>query len=70
MPIAISMKKVEKPVTEISRNLWSRLVGWTSRRVFFFVKKWESMTRMEMTVPMAVASPAPNAPISQVKTKK
>ena len=32
-------KKVENPVTEISRNLRSSLVGRTSRRVFFLVKK-------------------------------
>ena len=64
------MKKVENPVTEISRNFRNRLAGRTSRRVFFFLKKCESMTMMEITVPIAVASPAPNAPMSQVKTKK
>ena len=68
--MAMSMKKVENPVTRISRNFRNRLNGRTSRRVFFFLKKWENMTRIEITVPMAVASPAPMAPISQVKTKK
>ena len=57
--MAISIKNVENPVIEISRNLRNRFAGRTNRRVFFFLKKWDSMTMMEITVPMAVARPAP-----------
>ena len=68
--MAMSIKNVENPVTEISRTLCKMPVGRTSRNVFFFVRKCDAITRIEITVPMAVASPAPKAPISQVNTKK
>ena len=68
--MAMSMKKVENPVTQISRYLRRSRVGRTRRRVLRLRTKWVSMTRMEITVPMAVARPAPKAPMSQVKTKK
>lgn len=70
IPIATSIKNVEKPVTQISLSLPKSFSGFTRRRVFFFVKKWESITIKVIPDPMAVASPAPNAPISHVKTKK
>ena len=70
MPIATSMKKVENPVTEISFSILNRPVGFTKCSVFRFVKKCDSITINVMAEPMAVASPAPYAPISHVKTKK
>ena len=63
-------QRVLRQFIPYARNFRNSLSGRTSRRVFFFRKKWVSMTMMEITVPMAVASPAPMAPISQVNTKK
>ncbi len=57
--MATSMKKVEKPVTEISWNFRKPCSTLTRRRVFLRLKKWVSMTTKEMAEPMAVASPAP-----------
>ena len=70
IPMATSMKKVENPVTRISFNLPKRRSGLTRRSVFFFMKKWDSMARKLMVDPMAVASPAPYAPMSHTNTKK
>ena len=53
------MKKVEKPVTDISFNLEKILAGFWKASVFFFDQKWDSMTKNEMPEPIAVASPAP-----------
>ena len=70
IPIAISMKKVEKPVTVIFRSFMNRFRGRTSRSVFLFEKKWPSIAARVSAAPIAVASPAPMMPISMVKTKK
>ena len=42
----------------------------TGRSVQRREKKWDSITVKVMPEPMAVASPAPNTPMSQVNTKK
>ena len=63
-------KKVENPVTEISFSWCRRFPGFCRARVFFLDQKWDSMTRNVIPEPMAVASPAPKAPISQANTKK
>ena len=68
--MAMSIKKVENPVTQMSFICRTGRDGRTRRRVFFFERKWDAITRMEMTVPIAVARPAPKAPMSQTNTKK
>ena len=57
--MATSIKNVENPVTVISFNFLRSPSGFTSRRVFFFIKKWDSIARKLIADPMAVASPAP-----------
>ena len=68
--MATSTKKEEKPVTVISRSFRPSPSGRTSRKVFFRLKKWVSITAKDTAEPMAVASPAPKMPMSQVNTKK
>ena len=70
IPIATSMKKVEKPVTDISRSFVKSPSVRTSRSVFLRLAKCVSMTAKDIPEPIAVASPAPYIPISQVNTKK
>ena len=70
IPIATSIKNVENPVTVISCSLQSSLSGLVRRSVFFLEKKWDSITKKVRADPIAVASPAPKAPMSQVNTKK
>ena len=70
MPIAMSMKKVEKPVTRMARSFWGRRLGHRKRSVFLGDRKWVRATKREITEPIAVASPAPKIPISSAKTKK
>lgn len=70
IPIAASIKKVEKPVTNILRSFAVSFTGFTSRSVLFFDKKWQSIAAKVSAAPIAVASPAPMMPILQVKTKK
>ena len=59
IPMATSMKKVEKPVTVISLNFLGSCAGFTSFSVFFFMKKCVIMTMKVMAEPIAVARPAP-----------
>ena len=68
-PMAMSMKKVEKPAVTICRSLPASLAGRTRRSVFFFEKKCPSMTAKLMAAPKAVARPAPQAPVSSRNTK-
>ena len=65
-----AMKNVENPVAVISLNFLKSPSGFTRRSVFFFVKKWDIIARKLIVDPIAVASPAPNAPMSHVNTKK
>ena len=69
MPIAISIKNVENPVTQIFLNLRKICVGFTRYNVFDFDKKCNNMMKHEITDPIAVANPAPKIPISKRKTK-
>ena len=39
MPMAMSMKKVEKPVTRMARSFWGRRLGHRKRSVFFGDRK-------------------------------
>ena len=70
MPMAMSRKNVEKPVVRICRSLVPAFRKRTGRSVQRREKKWDSITVKVMPEPMAVASPAPNTPMSQVNTKK
>ncbi len=70
IPIATSMKNVEKPVTLIVFNIENNFAGFTSLSVFFLLPKWVSIIINEKTEPIAVASPAPIIPIFKIKTKK
>ena len=69
IPIATSIKKVEKPVTLMDFSMENSFVGLSSRRVFLLPKKCVSIMSRENTEPITVARPAPITPISNAKTK-
>ena len=60
----------ENPLTLIILKLLSILRGCTNFNVFFLLIKCVSITRTDIEAPIAVASPAPLSPISNVNTKK
>lgn len=59
IPIAMSIKKLEKPVTAIFHSLRASLFGFTRRSVFFLLAKCVSITRNDTAESSAVARPAP-----------
>ena len=70
IPMATSIKKVEKPVVPMTRSFAGSWVGFSRWSVFFFWKKCVSIMRSEKTEPMAAVMPAPMMPMSNVNTKK
>ena len=69
-PIATSIINDEKPLTVILPKRRNISFENCRRRVLLFLKKWVSITSVDMPAPIAVAIPAPRMPISSVNTQK